>query len=87
MPLDHLHHSIHQATQHFLNAQDMLVFNVAVIGVIVTAWFQIIPAVAAILAIVWYGILIWESRTIRKLTGRTDDIDDQPENSDYDGQP
>lgn len=47
-------------------------FDAAVIGVIVSSWFQIIPALAAILAVVWYVILIWESKTVRAWTGRTE---------------
>jgi hypothetical protein len=47
-------------------------FDAAVLGVIVTAWFQVIPAIAALLAVIWYVILIWESKTIRAWTGRTE---------------
>ena len=34
-------------------------------------WFAgMLPAFAALFACVWYGIQIWESKTVRKLTGR-----------------
>lgn len=64
------------------------IFDAAVLGVVVSSWFQVIPSIAALLAVVWYVILIWESRTVRKLTGREDDRDIEIDvNTDYDGQP
>lgn len=45
-------------------------FDYAVLGVIVSTWFQVIPSAAAFLAFIWYIILIWESKTVRNWTGR-----------------
>lgn len=47
-------------------------FDTAVLGVTVFSLFQLIPSVAALLAVIWYVILIWESKTIRAWTGRTE---------------
>lgn len=49
---------------------DHPIVNAAALGLIAGAWFQIIPAVAALFAILWYCILIWESNTVRGWTGR-----------------
>jgi len=46
------------------------VIDAAAIGVIAGAWLQIIPAIAAVFAIAWYCILIWESNTVRGWTNR-----------------
>jgi hypothetical protein len=40
------------------------------LGAIVGSVVQIIPVMAAFPAAVWYSILIWESETVRKITGR-----------------
>ena len=34
------------------------------------SWFAIIPDVAAILSIIWLTLRIWETETVKKLTGR-----------------
>jgi hypothetical protein len=34
------------------------------------AWALWVPPVAGIFSIVWFGIRIWESETIREITGR-----------------
>jgi len=48
------------------------VMDVAAITIIVGAWLQVLPALAALFAAVWYGVQIWESDTIRQWTGRHD---------------
>jgi hypothetical protein len=56
------------------------VVDAAALGVIAGAWLQIIPAIAAVFAILWYCILIWESDTMCGWTGRKlkqEKIDDQ----------
>lgn len=40
------------------------------LGVIVAAWTDVVPSIAALFAIGWYCILMWESETVRKMTGR-----------------
>ncbi len=43
--------------------------GVAVVGT-VGALMQWLPAAASVFTILWLGIRIWETETIRKLTGR-----------------
>jgi len=46
------------------------VADIAAAITVVGAILQYIPAVAALFAILWYSILIWESDTVRGWTGR-----------------
>lgn len=37
--------------------------------------FGFLPGIAALLAAIWYAVQIWESKTVRRLTGRMmDDV-------------
>lgn len=49
--------------------------GVAVVGT-VGALLQWLPAAASLFTILWLGIRIWETETIRTLTGRTKPIND-----------
>ncbi len=63
--------------QHHLSAIDLLP-----LGVIVGAWFDVFPSIAALFAVGWYSILIWESDTVRGWTDReqiTIEHDDNPD--------
>jgi hypothetical protein len=42
----------------------------------VGALLQILPAIAAVLSIVWYGIRIWESKTVQGWLGREGQVND-----------
>jgi hypothetical protein len=53
-------------SEHFKRAMDWLSAFTAV-----GALTSFLPQVAAIFTIIWYGIRIWESETVRNLTGRT----------------
>jgi hypothetical protein len=44
--------------------------DIAFAAVVGGAWLKILPTVATILGIVWYLIRIWESDTVKQLTGR-----------------
>ena len=57
--------------------------DMVAIAAITGVWLQIIPAVAAFFAIIWYGILIWESDTVRGLTGRVKMVRRKDEHSDF----
>ena len=58
------------ASDHEVAKQVLDVLSVAtVIGAIV----DILPSVAALFTIVWTGLRIWETDTVRELTGRKDD--------------
>lgn len=48
----------------------MHVMDVAAITIIVGAWAQILPGIAAAFAALWYMVQIWESKTVRKWTNR-----------------
>ena len=34
------------------------------------AWLQLLPTVSTVLVIIWYLIRIWESETVKNMTGR-----------------
>lgn len=58
------------ASDHEVAKQVLDVLSVAtVIGAIV----DILPSIAALFTIVWTGLRIWETDTVRGLTGRKDD--------------
>lgn len=52
------------------------------LGVIAAAWVDVVPSVAALFAIGWYCILMWESDTVRGWTGREIVYDDSDEDDD-----
>jgi hypothetical protein len=57
------------ASDHEVAKQVLDVLSVAtVIGAIV----DILPSVAALFTIIWTGLRIWETDTVRGLTGRKD---------------
>jgi hypothetical protein len=58
--------------QHNLEAMKNIADGVAVVGT-VGALMQWLPAAASVFTILWLGIRIWETETIRKLTGREND--------------
>jgi protein-S-isoprenylcysteine O-methyltransferase Ste14 len=55
-------HPLHVALLHLANA--------VAAGLALSAWAGLIPPIAAAFAIVLYAIQIWESDTVRRLTGR-----------------
>jgi hypothetical protein len=55
-------HEISEGTKHVVDALSV----VTVVGTLV----EFLPAVAAIFTIVWTGIRIWETDTIKSWTGR-----------------
>lgn len=46
-------------------------FDFAAIGVTAAAVLKALPAIAAVLSIVWTAIRIYETRTIQRLLGKT----------------
>lgn len=46
--------------------------DAAAVGVAGAAWINWLPDVAAGLSIVWLLIRIWESETVKRLTGRNE---------------
>jgi FtsH-binding integral membrane protein len=55
-------HEISEGTKHVVDALSV----VTVVGTLV----EFLPAIAAIFTIVWTGIRIWETDTIKSWTGR-----------------
>lgn len=58
------------ASDHEVAKQLLDVLSVATV---VGALVDILPSVAALFTIVWTGLRIWETDTVRGLTGRKDD--------------
>lgn len=50
----------------------------AAFGVIVTTIIGWLPAISALLSIVWLLLRIWESDTVRELSGRKDKPNGKP---------
>tara|TARA_R110000782_G_scaffold39048_6_gene91093 strand:- start:835 stop:1023 length:189 start_codon:yes stop_codon:yes gene_type:complete len=46
--------------------------DVLSVGVLLGTISDMLPSVAALMTIVWTGIRIWETSTVRRLTGRAD---------------
>jgi hypothetical protein len=55
-------HEISEGTKHVVDALSV----VTVLGTLV----QILPSIAALFTIIWTGIRIWETDTVRGWTGR-----------------
>ena len=54
-----------------MNVQDAKHAVDAVAGAtVVVTWLEFLPDIAAGLSIVWFLIRIWESETVKRLTGR-----------------
>lgn len=58
------------ASDHEVAKQLLDVLSVATV---VGALVDILPSVAALFTIIWTGLRIWETDTVRGLTGRKDD--------------
>jgi len=55
--------------EHDINTAKHMVDAISVLTVVGTL-MNILPAVAALFTIIWTGIRIWETDTVRELTGR-----------------
>jgi hypothetical protein len=44
--------------------------DIAFAAVVGGAWLKLLPTVSTILVIIWYLIRIWESETVKNMTGR-----------------
>lgn len=47
--------------------------DVLSVATVIGAIVDILPSIAALFTIVWTGLRIWETDTVRGLTGRKDD--------------
>jgi hypothetical protein len=55
-------HEISETTKHVVDALSVA----TVLGTLV----ELLPSIAAVFTIIWTGIRIWETDTVRSLTGR-----------------
>lgn len=46
------------------------IFDIAALGSITLAFLDIVPKMAALFGAIYYAILVWETKTVRRLTGR-----------------
>lgn len=53
-----------------MDAKTSIPIDISMAGVIVASFFQILPAIAAVLGIAWYCIQMYESRTIQGVLHR-----------------
>jgi hypothetical protein len=44
--------------------------DIAFAAVVGGAWLKVLPTVSTVLVIIWYLIRIWESDTVKNMTGR-----------------
>lgn len=62
-------HEVSETTKHVVDAVSVL----TVVGTLV----EFLPSVAAVFTIVWTGIRIWETDTLRSLTGRKGTVSEE----------
>lgn len=49
------------------------ILDLGVFGIMAATFAGLLPAIAAAVAVVYYSIQIWESDTVKKMTGRKTD--------------
>jgi len=57
-----------------MNEETKVIFDVAAGSVTVTAMMDIVPEATALLSLAWVCVRLWETDTIKFLTGRSDDV-------------
>lgn len=57
--------SLHHLPKPIMVTADLSSFGLMVGGIV-----GMLPGIAALFACLWYGIQIWESKTVKRLTGR-----------------
>lgn len=53
-----------ESVKHIADGAAIIVAGASLVG--------LLPAIAALLTIIWTGIRIWETKTVQKLLGRTE---------------
>jgi len=43
-------------------------------GITIGAFFEALPEITALVALGWWLLRIWETETVKRLTGRQDDV-------------
>ena len=57
-----------------MNEETKVVVDVAAGSVTVTAMMDIVPEATALLSLAWVCVRLWETKTVKFLTGRKDDV-------------
>ena len=57
-----------------MNEETKVVVDVAAGSVTVTAMMDIVPEATALLSLAWGCVRLWETETVKFLTGRKDDV-------------
>ncbi len=47
-----------------------VITEISVAGVTFASFVDVLPAVAALVGAIYYGVQIWETETVKRLTGR-----------------
>lgn len=47
-----------------------VVIDAAAVGTGFGSWFALLPDVAALFSVIWLAIRIWETETVKRVTGR-----------------
>jgi hypothetical protein len=61
-----------------LTDNELFVGDVFSVGVLLASFFSVLPNIATLLTVVWMALRIWETDTVRGLTGRKHKRDDAP---------
>lgn len=57
-----------------MNEETKVVVDVAAGSVTITAMMDIVPEATALLSLAWVCVRLWETDTVKFLTGRKDDV-------------
>lgn len=57
-----------------MNEETKVVVDVAAGSVTVTAMMDVVPEATALLSLAWVCVRLWETETVKFLTGRKDDV-------------
>jgi glycerol-3-phosphate acyltransferase PlsY len=47
-----------------------IVIDAAAVGTGLGSWLALLPDVAALFSVIWLAIRIWETETVKRITGR-----------------
>lgn len=56
-----------------LDTTDKILLDAASVVTVTGTLLQVLPAIAALFTIIWTGIRIYETKTVQKLLGKTDE--------------
>jgi hypothetical protein len=57
-----------------MNEETKTTADLAFGGVTVGAFFEALPEITALVALCWWMLRIWETETVKRLTGRQDNV-------------